>query len=88
MNAATADRIRQLFLEHFELEPDKLQSEATVESLGLDSLDMVDFIYTLEKEFRIQLPEQEMRRNTLQDIVNLVDQLKGEPHPGAGKPAS
>lgn len=88
MNEATAERIRQLFLEHFDLEPGRLQSEATVESLGLDSLDMVDFIYTLEKEFGIQLPEREMRPRTLGDIVELVDQLQRELPPPPRTPAA
>ena len=88
MNPATAQRIKQLFLDQFDLEESKLQGAATIESLGLDSLDMVDFIYTLEKEFRIQLPEREMRPRTLQEIVDLVDQLRREQNPDAGQPAS
>jgi acyl carrier protein len=88
MNAATAERIKQLFLEHFDLDASKLQPEATVESLGLDSLDMVDFIYTLEQEFHIRLPEREMRLNSLQEIVDLVGRLQHEQNQNASKPAS
>jgi len=88
MNAATAERIRQLFLKHFDLEESKLQPEATIESLGLDSLDMVDFIYTLEEEFHIRLPEREMRLNTLQEIVDLVAKLQSEQPPKSNSTAT
>jgi len=87
MNTATAEKIRQLFLKHFELDERNLQPDATVESLGLDSLDMVDFIYTLEQEFCIRLPEREMRLNSLQEIVNLVERLQEEQKQGAITPA-
>lgn len=88
MNAATAERIRHLFLEHFDLEESRLQPEATIESLGLDSLDMVDFIYTLEQEFRVRLPERELRLNTLQEIVDLVARLENEQHQKSNLPAA
>jgi len=87
MNAATAERIKQLFLEHFDLDESKLQPGATIESLGLDSLDMVDFIYALEQEFRIRLPQQEMRLNSLQEIVDLVEKLQTEQQ-NSGNPPS
>lgn len=88
MNTATAEKIKRLFLDQFDLEESRIQPEATIESLGLDSLDMVDFIYTLEQEFHIRLPEREMRLNTLRDIVELVDTLRNEQKQDAGEPGS
>lgn len=45
--------------------------------LGVDSLDMVDLSFDIEKEFNIQLSNKEViqnfgRRNTISDVVELV----------------
>ncbi len=78
--ADTMERIKKLFLENFELPEDRLQPQITIESLGLDSLDKVEFIFALEKEFDIKIPDREVTINSIQDMIDVIDRLVAEQH--------
>ncbi len=68
-------RIQTVFAEEFELEPDQLTPEATLfEELGLDSLDAVDMVVALEKEFGVKVKDEESLRSvrTLDDLLRLI----------------
>lgn len=71
----TLERIKKLYLENFDFEEDRLRPEATIESLGLDSLDRIEFMFALEKEFGIKIPDREVTLNTIQDMIDVVDRL-------------
>jgi len=51
-----------------------------LESFGIDSLDKIEFLFSLEDEFRIKIPESEVKIDTVQDVVNMVDRLVAEQH--------
>lgn len=77
-------RIQNVFIEEFELETDRLTPEATLfDALGLDSLDAVDMVVALEKEFGVKVKNEESLRSirTLDDLLQLIlgirDQMKG-----------
>lgn len=74
----TLERIRKLFLENFDFQPDQLTPEATVESLGLDSLDKIEFLFVLEKEFGIKIPDREVTINSIQDMIDVIEKLSAE----------
>ncbi len=69
----TFDRIKQLFTEQFDLKEEMLSLETSLESLGLDSLDMIEFLFTLEKEFDISLSARDTELVKVQDVVDLID---------------
>lgn len=71
----TLDRIKKLYLENFDFEEERLRPEATIESLGLDSLDRIEFMFALEKEFDIKIPDREVTLDTIQDMIDVVDRL-------------
>ena len=49
------------------------------DDLGLDSLDRIELCMSLEDEFAIQIPNNEIEKViTIQGIVNLVEQLVSE----------
>ncbi len=79
----TLGRIRKLFLDNFDFDENLLKPEATVDSLGLDSLDKVEFMFALEKEFDIKIPDRDVTINSIQDMIDTVDRLAGEQHPAA-----
>lgn len=69
------ERIKSIFIEEFELEPEQLVPEATLfDDLGLDSLDAVDMVVALEKEFGVKLKDEESIRSvrTLNDLLQLL----------------
>ncbi len=79
----TLGRIKKLFLDNFDFDENLLKPEATVDSLGLDSLDKVEFMFALEKEFDIRIPDRDVTINSIQDMIDIVDRLAAEQHPAA-----
>jgi len=74
----TFGRIRKYFIEELGLKPEMISHDTALESLGLDSLDKVELMFVLEKEFAIQIPERGITITTLQDVVDLVERLLKE----------
>jgi acyl carrier protein len=73
--STTLERLKQLFIAKFDSNIEDLKPTTTLEYLGLDSLDMVDFLYDIENEFDIRIPDQEFRVRTIQEIVDAVDRF-------------
>ena len=76
----TLERIKKIFLENFDFKGEALKPEMTTDSLGLDSLDKVDFLFALEQEFDIDIPDAQLTLNSIQDVVNIVERLTAEQH--------
>ena len=57
-----------------------LQPERSLETLGLDSLSVIEFMFVLEDEFKIKLSDERIEIKTINDIVTLVDKLVAEQH--------
>ncbi len=70
--------IRDMMVKQFDLKPEDLTPEATLEGLGLDSLSVIEFMFNLEDELKIKFPEERVELKTLGDVVNLVDKLIAE----------
>ena len=74
-NMATIDTIKKLLEEKLDVDPSTVTEDSTLESLDLDSLDMVELISDLEEEEGIDFGEPE-GITTVGDIVKHVDALK------------
>ena len=72
-----------LFTETFDISPDKLLPEATLESLGLDSLAVIEFIFQIEDKFGIQVPDQASPPQTLGEMMTLITPLLPASTPAA-----
>ena len=70
--------IQNMMVKQFDLKPEDLTPDATLEGLGLDSLSVIEFTFNLEDELKITMPEERVELKTLQDVVNLVDKLVAE----------
>ncbi|MFA5235598.1 MAG: phosphopantetheine-binding protein [Bacilli bacterium] len=69
---STLEKVQQLFAQKIKVET----VEPTVElrELGLDSLDLVELMMDLEKEFGIEFENDEMTSfKTLADVVKAID---------------
>ena len=79
-----ADRVKKILVELFELDENELSAGAAIyEELGLDSLDSVDLVVALEKEFDFKIArdrdEEKIRAmRTLQDIYNFISEKRKE----------
>jgi acyl carrier protein len=66
-------RIATIFQTEFEVAPERLVPEAHLfQDLGLDSIDMVEMIVALQKEFGIQLRDSDEAR-AIRTLGNLQD---------------
>jgi len=68
------NKINLFLIEKFELEPEQLKPEALLKTdLGIDSLDFVDIIVIIEKNFGFKVKGEEMATvRTLQDFYDYV----------------
>ncbi len=76
----TLERIKRLFLENFDFDEDRLHTDATIESIGLDSLDKIEFMFALEQEFDIKIPDREVKFTTIRSMVEVIERLVAEQH--------
>ena len=79
--STTLERLQKLFIARYNYKLENLSATTTLEELGLDSLDMIDFLFDIEKEFNIIIPDQEFKVKTIQDMVDALDQLISEQNP-------
>ncbi|MCL6555343.1 MAG: acyl carrier protein [Burkholderiales bacterium] len=83
----TYERIRSLIAKEFNINEADLKPDSRLEDFGLDSLSVIEFMFTLESEFDIVLSEEREKIETLQDIVNMVDRLLAAKQAGGSAPA-
>ena len=76
--STTLERLKQLFIAKFDFNIEELKPATRLEDLGLDSLDMVEFMFDIENEFNIKIPDQEFKVTTIQEIVDAVDRFISE----------
>ena len=68
------DTVRGLIVKLFDFEPEDVGDERSLTELGVDSLMALDVLTALEKEFKVRLPEESLRRFTsLNGICAVLD---------------
>lgn len=71
------EKIRSLLAEQLDIDEDKITSDTDITAdLGADSLDIVEFLNTLEDEFNITIPQDAVKDvKTVGDLVDVVSEL-------------
>ena len=77
---ATLDSVQKLLADKFELKPEQLQPDSELDKLGLDSLSIIEFMFTVEDQFKIKMPDERFEIKTVNDIATIVDRLVAEQH--------
>lgn len=77
-----------LFAETFGISEEKLLPSATLESLGLDSLAVIEFLFQIEDQFNIQIPDQANPPSTLDEMIQLIEPLMPKDLPGGAGAAA
>ena len=67
--------LAQVLSEKYDVAQEAISPEATLEELGLDSLTVVEFLFDVEDEFGIEVPEERATFQTLAEAAALVDEL-------------
>ena len=73
-NMATLDTIKDILQENLDIAPENVDEDSTFESLGVDSLDMVELICELEERLDVDFGEPD-GLETMSDLVEYVDSL-------------
>lgn len=67
--------ITTLLHDNLDIEPEQVSEDSTFDSLGIDSLDMVELICDLEDECGVEFDEPE-GLETVGDLVNYIEGLQ------------
>lgn len=69
------EKINEILVDEFEVDSDTISPEANLkDTLGLDSLDYVDLVVTIESNFGVKLGEADfVGVTTFQDFYNLIN---------------
>lgn len=75
----TANRVAAIITNKLGLSPEQVTPEAAFTTdLGADSLDTVELIMEFEKEFDIEIPDEDAQNiKTVQDAVDYIEKHKG-----------
>ena len=77
----TLERLQEMLARDFDLAREALLPEATLESLDIDSLRMIEILFSVEDAFAISVPaepaEIRARVRTLGDLAGYIDELVG-----------
>lgn len=72
---ATLEIVKEVLSDNLDIDAEQVSEEATLESLGIDSLDMVELICDIEEKCDIEFGEPE-GIETIGQLVSHIDSLK------------
>ena len=78
--ADNAKKVRDIIEKELGVERDKMTDEASfIEDLGADSLDIVELVMEFEKEFNIDIPDEDAEKlRTVGDAIAYLNGKVGE----------
>ncbi len=60
-------------VKQLDLNPDDINPASTFESLGIDSLDIVEMIMDLENELGVELEMEDQKISTFQELADFIE---------------
>ena len=75
--ATIAEDLTKILTEKFSVPQENIRPEAKLDTLGLDSLDLIEVLFEVEEKFDIRIPQDgsAIRTGTMQDLLETVTQL-------------
>ena len=69
------DKVKEILVDQLDVEDEKVTMEASIiDDLGADSLDLVDLVMSLEEEFDVEIPYEQVENiKTVSDIVKYIE---------------
>ena len=67
------EKLVNMIAKQLDLDPEIITPESTFVGLGIDSLDLVETVMTLENELGIELDTEDHKIETMQDLVDFVE---------------
>ena len=57
----TLSRIKELAVKELSIDPSKLEPDAPLDALGIDSLTFIEFMFKVEDEFGVKVSDEDLR---------------------------
>lgn len=71
------DELIKLAVENLDIDEEDVDLEKSISDLDIDSIDMLDFIMTIEEEYNIEFSDDELDKiEKLGDILDLIESKK------------
>ena len=69
------EKVRDMLVDQLDVEEEKVTMDASItDDLGADSLDVVDLVMSLEEEFDVEIPDNQVENiKTVGDIVRYIE---------------
>lgn len=69
------EKVKAILAEQFDVEEDKITADTDLqEDLGADSLDVVDLLMSIEDEFDVEVPDEEIENiKTVGTLVSYIE---------------
>ena len=69
------EKVKGIIMDQLDVEEDAVTMEASIiDDLGADSLDVDDLVMSLEEEFDVEIPDEEVENiKTVGDIVKYIE---------------
>lgn len=69
------EKVKAILSEQFDVEEDSITPDTSIaEDLGADSLDVVDLLMSIEDEFEIEVPDEEIDNiKTVGELVKYIE---------------
>jgi len=73
----TTDKVIGIVVEKLDIDPSMVQTSATLQDLGADSLDMVEIVMKVEETFDIEINDEAIAKlHNLQEFINYVHEVR------------
>ena len=77
----TFERLSAILVKDYKIPPQALVPEATLESLGIDSLAAAELFFGVEDAFHVSFPSEAVPLPTLGDVEAYIDALIAQQQP-------
>ena len=70
------DKVKEIIVDQLDVDDNDVKMESSItDDLGADSLDVVDLVMSLEEEFDIEIPDDQVENvKTVGDIVKFIEE--------------
>jgi acyl carrier protein len=81
MDSGFSEQVKASIAEHFGLDLAKLTPETRIDSLGIDSLSMIEFMFQMEDKFKIRMADSRTPLVTVSDVVAEIERAVRDQQP-------
>ena len=76
--------LQDIITKKYSIPPERITPDATLDGLGIDSLELIETLFEVEDAFHIRIPQDgsvTLKISTIQDIVDVVNYIIEQQRP-------